>query len=548
MFRLLLIPIGLLALLVGAMSWSREDDPRPADFVFINRGEINTLDPNQMSWLQDIRVAYALWEGLYGLDPETLEAEPGAAGRIDISEDRTVYTFHLRPEGRWTNGDTVTAHDFVFAWRRMLEQPGKYTYLLHYIRGALEFQEAVAEHGSADWEMVGVEVLDDLTLRVTLNHPVTFFPDLCAFPPYFPLHEPSMRPFGDEGADGKIRYRAEWTRPPNLVTNGAYRLESWEFKRRMRLVASDYYWDRENVRSHIIDMPSFEDPQAAFLKYESGAIDWLAHVSAELGPELLEAGREDFHVFPGFGTYYYTFNCRERLPDGSTNPFADMRVRQAFAMALNKEPIVETITRLGEPVAMTYIPPGVFEGYEPAGGYGYDPERAQELMAEAGYPGGRGFPPFTLLFNTGGGHELIAQNVRNQWQTVLGVQLNLEGIEVGTFRQRINAMSFTVARSSWIGDYADPSTFTDKYLSTSENNNAGWRNAEYDRLVRAAAREPDPQMRLQMLQQAEEIFNNDVAIIPVFHYVNAYLMRPGVKGVPLHPRNMTIFNAVEAQR
>jgi oligopeptide transport system substrate-binding protein len=545
MLRVLSIPLGLLILLAGVMVWSREDDPRPPDFVFINRGEINTLDPNGMSWLQDIRVGYALWEGLYALDPETLEAVPGAAGQVDISDDLTVYTFHIRPEAGWSNGDPVTAHDFVFAWRRMLEQPAYYTYLLHYIRGALEYETAIAQGRPAEWSTVGVEVLDDKTLRVTLNDPVAFFPDLCAFPPYFPLHEPSMRPFAQTGTDGKIRYRPEFTRPPHLVTNGAYHLDSWDFKRRLRLVANAYYWDRASVRSPIIDMISFEDAQAAFLKYESGAVDWLAHVSNEIAPELLDIGRADFHVFPGFGTYYYSINCQERLPDGRQNPFADVRVRQAFAMSLNKKPIVGTITRMHEPVATTYIPPGAFAGYEPMGGLLYDPDAARRLLADAGYPDGRGFPEFTLLFNTGGDHEYIAQYARSQWQTILGVQVNLEGVEVGTFRQRLNRKEYTMARASWIGDYNDPSTFTDKYLSTSDNNNAGWINPQYDRLCREAAAELDPQRRIKLLGQAEALLNTEAPIIPVFHYVNTYLMRPGVKGVPLHPRNMVVFKAVE---
>src|SRR5688500_3001365 len=218
MGRMLLIPLAVLALLAGSLVWSGAGGvERRADFTFINRGEIGTLDPNRMSWLQDIRVGYALWEGLYAHDPQTLEPVPGAAASVDINSDKTVYTFHLRPEGRWSNGDPVTAGDFVFAWRRMLESPGDYTYLLHYIRGAQQYQQAfhneeAAVAAKADFASVGVHVLDPLTLRVTLKHPVAFFPDICAFPPMFPLNERSMRPFArTDDKTGRVSYDKAFT-------------------------------------------------------------------------------------------------------------------------------------------------------------------------------------------------------------------------------------------------------------------------------------------------------------------------------------------------
>ncbi len=569
MARLLLIPLALLILLAAAMAWSGAGAQSPADFTFINRGEIGTLDPNRMSWLQDIRMGYALWEGLSTLDAQTLEPIPGSAGRIDVSADKTVYTFHIRPEARWTNGDPLLATDFVFAWRRMLEQPGDYTYLFDYIRGAHAYGEAFAAQQEqaaananveaptsmprsapkADFQNVGIEILGERTLRVTLNHPVTFFPDLCAFPPFFPLHEPSMRPFGQTGSDGRVRYGAEFTRPPNLVTNGPYRLDSWAFKRRIRMVASDFYWDRANVKSRVIDMLSFEDTQTAFLKYESGGVDWLAEVASETAAELLaQGGREDFHLFPGFGTYFYSINCQPKLADGRDNPLADARVRRALSMAIDKRPIVQTIMRMGQPVATTYIPTGAFKEYRSPPGLSFDPAAAQQLLAEAGFAGGKGFPRLSLLYNNEGDHQYVAQNICAQWAKNLGVQIATEGIEIKMFRKRLHDKQYDIARASWIGDYNDPSTFTDKYLSTSENNDSAWKSPQYDRLCASAALEPDADKRLRMLEQAEAILLSEAPIIPIYHYVNAYMFPPNVRGVPLNPRNMTIFKALEARR
>jgi oligopeptide transport system substrate-binding protein len=550
MLRMLTIPAALILLLAGAMIWSGTAAEEPADFTYINRGEIGTLDPKGMSWLQDIRVAYALWEGLYTLDPQTLEAVPGTADRIDLSPDQTVYTFHIRPAARWTNGDPVTAHDFVFAWRRALEEPQDYTYLMYYIRGAKAYSDRFVAGERPDFAQVGIEAIDSRALRVTLEHPVAFFPDLCAFPPFFPLHEPSMRPFAElpDPHTGRISYRQGFTRPPHLVSNGPYRLAAWEFKRRLRLEASEYYWDRASVRSRIIEQVSTPDPQAAFLQYDSGGIDWLAEVPGEIAAELRAAGRPDLHVFPGFGTYFYSFNCNPTLADGQPNPFADVRVRRAFSMAVNKQTIVQTITRMGEQPAANYVPPGIFAGYRSPAGLPFDPDLARRLLEEAGYPGGRGFPRLTLLYNTEGQHAPIAQSVRRQWLETLGVDLSLEGVEIKVFRVRLHNGLYAVARASWIGDYNDVSTFTDKYLSFSENNDSAWKNAEYDRLCAAAARELNPAARLELLSRAEQILLEEAPILPLYYYVNVYLFREHVRGVPLNPRNMVMFKALEARR
>ena len=231
MLRLLAIPAGLIVLLVAAMVWSGAagQHEAPADFVFINRGDINTLDPKSMSWLQDIRLAYAIWEGLYTLDTKNelvMGAIPGASEAAEISPDGTVYTFKIRENARWCNGDPLLAKDFVFAWRRSLEEPGEYTYLLHYIKGATEYENAylavteakvggATTQAVADFSTVGVEVMNDKTLRVTLTQPVAFFLDLCAFPAYFPLHEASMRPFAVKDAKtGAVIYDQAFTHPP----------------------------------------------------------------------------------------------------------------------------------------------------------------------------------------------------------------------------------------------------------------------------------------------------------------------------------------------
>lgn len=549
MLRVLLILACLGGLFAGVFFWSSHSRASRADFVFINRGEIGTLDPNRMSWVQDIRVGYALWEGLYALDPKTLKAIPGTADQIDISADARTYTFHIRDSARWSNGEAVTAGDFAFAWRRMLEEPGDYTYLFAVIEGAKEYQEAfaAARRGGTpepDFERVGIKVVGEKVLRVQLEHPVAYFPDICAFAPFWPLHERSMRPYWDPATRA---YSKGFTRPPALVTNGPYRLASWTFRESLRLEANSHYWDAAGVKCKSIEVLIGTDPMWSYLKYQSGAADWLTDATGSIGAELYQQKRADLHVFPGFGTYMYKINCQAKLPDGIDNPFRDARVRRAFSMAIDRQGIVDSITRLGESIARTYVPPGVFSGYRTPEGVGFDAKEARRLLAEAGYPGGRGFPRVSIIFNSEAHHGDVGQYVRRQWLENLGVDVSLEPMEVKVFRQQLRSGLFAVARGSWSGDYNDISTFLDCYRSGSENNDTGWSNLQYDRLMDLAAVETDQARRQELFGQAEQLLMQEQPIVPLYHYVNAYLFREDVKGLYTNARNMVMFQPIQVK-
>lgn len=545
MRRLMIIPLVLLALLLASMAWSGGGGASAPDFTYVNRGDVGTLDPNRMSWLTDIRIGYALWEGLYSVDPHTLKPIPGSAERLTISPDKTVYTFHIRDQARWSDGTPVTAGDFVFAWRRMLQEPGDYTELFDCIEGATAYETAFAANRQPDFNSVGITAIDSRTLRVQLSRPVAYFLDLCAFPPFFPLNARSMAPFKQiDPATGHVSYDKAFTRPPHLVSNGPFRLELWQFKRRLRLTANPYYWDRAHVQSKTIDILSTDDPMWGFLKYDSGAVDWLPEANGPIAAELYARHRPDLHVYPAAGTYFYSINCDARLPDGQPNPFVDPRVRRAFSLAIDRRPIVQTITRLGEKPAFNYIPPGLFPDYPSPHITGYDPAQAQRLLAAAGYPSGRGFPQVSILFNTEAHHGEVAQMIRRQWLDTLGVEVKLEGLEVKIFRQRLHHHDFTIARASWFADYNDPSTFTDKYLSDSGNNDSDWKNPAYDRLCAQAAAQIDPAARMKLLSQAEALLLKDQPIIPLYYYVNCTLFRPDVQGISLNPLNRVLLKWV----
>ncbi len=520
------------------------------DFVYIDRADVITLDLNRMSWLQDIRVANGLWEGLYALDPKTLACIPGTADQIQVNADKTIYTFHIRPSAQWSNGEPVTSGDFVFAWRRMLEEPAEYTYLYHYIKGAEVYELAFQKDmKSADFSTVGISAPDPATLTVTLAHPLTFFPDLCAFTPFFPANAKSMEPFKRvDPQTSRVSYDEAFTRPPNLVTNGPYQLTQWQLKVGLTMTANPHYWDKEHVKSKSIGLVVAEEPLTALRKYENGEVDWLAEPSGEIAGSLIAQHRPDIHVCPSNGTYFYSFNCLPKLPDGRDNPLADIRVRQALTMAIDKQPIVDKITRCGEPVATDYIPPGIFAGYTSPAGLAFDIKAARHLMREAGYPGGRGFPPITLLFNSEGDHKIIAEYVTRQWKENLNLDIAMEGVEIPEFRERLHNKKYAIARASWYGDYNDASTFTDKYLSTSDNNDSGWANPQYDALCAQAAIEPDVARRNTLLEQAETILLNDAPILPIFGYTNKYVFGSNVTGLYLNARNQVMFKAVSAGR
>jgi oligopeptide transport system substrate-binding protein len=611
MRRLLAIPLGMIALLMAALAWSGGGVNERADFTFVNRGDVYTLDLNQMSYTQDFRVTYGIREGLYAYDPTTFRPTPSGATGHELSDDKRVWTFRLRPEARWTNGDRVTAHDYAFSWRRMLEDPGEYTYLFYYIKGAEAYEGAFTAYNKAlaepakpgapkpakpDFKTVGIEVLDDLTLRVSLSDPVTYLLDLLAFPPFYPRNERSMEPFKEvDPATGRVTYRADYTRPPvkagqpGVVTNGPFTLTDWQYKRRLILEKSPSYWDRDNVLSNRVEMVVNDNPLSQYLAYETGELDWVADVPATTAAEMKAKGRTDLRTSPAFGTAFLTFLCQPELPESVArdpskrkNPLADVRVRQALTMAVDRRFITENITRMGELPARTYLPPdgtldfrwlpGPFDAspagtfYAPAQmraslaspggladkagpGLPYDVELARKLLAEAGYPNGAGFPPLPILINSDNQTRAsIAQAIKDQWKRALNIDVGVQQIEGKIFKERCSKKDYAIATVAWYGDYPDASTFTDKYLSTSLQNDSDWRNPAFDALCAKAAKEGDAAARVALLSQAEHLIDTEVPVISLYHYTNISLNRDNVEGVAANPRNLTVFKRVRVNK
>jgi oligopeptide transport system substrate-binding protein len=472
----------------------------PADLVIINGPEPESLDPAMITSQSDGRVVLALFEGLTRFNASSADPEPGIAASWHISDDGLVYTFQIRPEAAWSTSEPITAKDVLYSWRRILEPATacEYAGLLFCIRNAREY----ATGHLKDPEQIGLSVSGDHSFRVELVEPTAYFLDICALPNFAVVPRRAIEESGDR-----------WLMKAPVRASGAFSLDSWRLNDRIRLRRNPHYWDAANTRSDRVDLLPCSNANTALNLYETGAVDIVW--DKELAPsELVDllVTRPDFHRFDTLGTYFIRLNV-------TRVPFDDVRVRQALAMAIDKKLIVEKITRGGERVADQFVPP-ILPGYHSPPGLAYDPEKARELLAEAGFPGGQDFPPMEYMYNnTGKNHERIAVELRAMWGRELGVSVNLRKLESKVYLRAQALREYDACRSSWIGDYSDPNTFLEVFLSDSGNNRTGWKEPRYDKLLRQANGEPDPVRREELLRSAESILIREaVPIIPLYIY------------------------------
>lgn len=483
-------------------------------FRFNNGTEVPHLDPALMTDSASFEMALQLFEGLLSPHPQTLEPLPGVAESWEVSDDGLVYTFHLR-ESHWSNGDPVTSRDFVYAWKRVLTPAttSSYAYQLFYLENA----EAYYNQDNPDWEservtdwdQVGVKALDDHTLEVTLHSPCPYFLHIARFQTLMPVHRATVEAHGDR-----------WTRPEHMVNNGPFLLKSHRINDRIILERNPLYYDANTVLLDEVHAYAIEDQNTAWQKYMAGELD---EVAVPLPLIDVAKQRDDYTSEDMLATYFYRFNVTRK-------PFDDARVRQALNLCVEREAICEEILKAGQKPATTIVPP-VLEEYESPQGLGYDAERARRLLAEAGYPNGEGWPEVTLLYNTSEAHKTIALRVTRHWEEELGIRVTLENKEWKVFLEDLDNLNYDIARASWIGDYPDPNTFLNMWVTDGGNNRTGWSHERYDALIEQANLETDAQRRLALLREAEEILCvEELPIIPVYTYRVVRLLRPHVQG------------------
>jgi oligopeptide transport system substrate-binding protein len=514
-----LLRMIVLALLAGLVGCTPRETPveRGNREQVLHRGighDLASLDPHLATQASDYSVLSSLLEGLVAEDPVDLHPVPGVAERWEVSPDGLTYTFFLRANAKWSNGDPVTANDFIQSWHRALTPAlgADYAHLLYVIQGAQAFHK-----GLATFDQVGLAAPDARTLRVTLERPTTYFLAQLSHTIWYPVHTPTLEKYGS-----LTDRNNPWARAGRFVGNGPFNLAAWRTGSEIVVEKSETYWDSATVRLkriHFHAIDSLDVEERAFRARQ-------LHVTDALPPGKVDTYRRDapklLRIDPLLGTYFYRLN--------TTQPFlSDVRIRRALALAVDRTAIVEKILRGGQLPAHAFTPPGT-AGYTPEASLPTDFAAARQLLADAGYPGGKGLPAFELLFNNSESHRLIAEAIQEMWRRELGVEVRLANQELkGTLEAR-RAGNYQIIRSVWTGDFIDPASFLDIWRSDSGQNYTGWKNSDYDALLFSAERETDAAARRALFQKAEAILLDGAPLIPIYYYTHVFLIQPSVRG------------------
>ncbi|SLN37757.1 peptide ABC transporter substrate-binding protein [Roseisalinus antarcticus] len=478
------------------------------EFVYRVLDEHSSVDPGIVEDVTGSELVRDLFEGLYNDSKTGDTLEPGVALSHTVSDDGLVYTFTLREDAKWSNGDPVTAGDFVYAWRRAAspELASPYSWYMELM--ALENVGAVLA-GDAPLEDLGVTAIDDYTLEVTLTEPLPYFPQMLTHATTFPVPQSVIEAFGDQ-----------WTRPENIVSNGAYVLSEHIPQERSVRVKNDMYWDADNTIIESVTALVINDENQALTRFLADELD-RTEVPAGQFPRLSEEYPEQTVSFPRLCNYYYSFNLRDDGPEA----FKDVRVRQALAMAIDRDVITDNVLAGGQPAAYTFTPAATanFEvpDVEMASMTQQERnEKAIELLAEAGY--GPDNPlSFEMVYNTSDAHRSIAVAMSQMWKQTLGVEATLANQEWQTFLEARDNGDFELARGAWCGDYNEASTFLDLLQTNSGYNDAKYSNSEVDQLLAEAKTASDPN---PLYEQVEQIIAEDMPVIPIYHYAGNYMM------------------------
>lgn len=500
-----------------------------------NSSEPQDLDPHITSGTVEHNLQKALFEGLTRKNPQTLEPIPGVAESWTISDDGKIYTFKIRENARWSNGDPVTAHDFVYSWRRILSArlAADYSYMLYHIDNGEQYHTGEIQ----DFAQVGAKALDDHTLQVRLKNPTPYFLQLLDHSSLFPVHQATIEKFGAMDERG-----TRWTRAGNFVGNGPFTLKTWEVNKIIIVEKNPLFWEADTIRLQQIHFYPVEDMNTEERMFRTGQIHMTlqGNIAIEKISTYKNNHPELIHIHPGYATYYYEFNTTRK-------PFDDIRVRRALAMAIDRQQIIDRIVKGGQTPAYALTPPDPY-GYQPKAAIPYDIETAKKLLAEAGYPDGKGFPKVELLYNTMDAHQKVAVAIQQMWKTNLNIDVQPINQEWKVYMNSKKNLEHDIARAGWLADYVDPSNFLEILLSEGGNNDTGWKNKEYDRLLAEAAAALNTEDRYALLQQAEQLIVDEVPLIPIYYYSNIHLVAKSVKGwenniMKYHPYNPMYLSA-----
>nr|WP_083496901.1 peptide ABC transporter substrate-binding protein [Brevibacillus choshinensis] len=470
-----------------------------------------TADPGILDDIASETVTRALFDGLtrIGQDNKPHEA---AAEKIEVSPDGLTYIFTIR-DAKWSNGDPVTAYDFEFAWKRVLDPStgSKSPDKLYYLKNGKK-----AHMGQAKPDEIGVKATNDKTLVVTLESPAPFFLELTAYPTYYPVNKKL------------VESNTKWAVDPNeYVSNGPFKLETWDHKSKMVLAKNENYWDANTVKLDKIELSMIEDPNTELSMFENGELDLagtpLGALPFDAMPTLKESGK--LEIQPYAATYWYKFNTEKP-------PFNNVKIRKAFTYAINRQQIIDNVTQGNQLPATSALPPSMTFKQEPFFHDG-DIQTAKQLLAEGMKEMGMTkLPAITLSFNTSEGHKKIAEAIQDQWRKALGVDVQLNNQEWKVYLETIHQGNYQVGRLGWAAQYNDPVNILELFKEKSgANNDTGWENPQYKELLSKSTLETNPTKRKELLAQAEQILMNELPIAPIYYYTNNYVKQQYVNGL-----------------
>ncbi|OAB33921.1 peptide ABC transporter substrate-binding protein [Paenibacillus glacialis] len=485
-----------------------------------------TFDPGLAQDSQANTALKLMYEGLVRLD-DTGKEVPAAAESWEISPDGLQYIFKLRKDAVWSNGDPVTANDFVFAWQRVLDPTTTpappYAYQLGYIKNA----NAYNAKEITDFSQVGIKATDDHTLEVTLENPTPYFLGLTSFYTYFPVH-------------ASVKNNAAWaTDYKSMITNGAFNLTNWTTGQKLEYTKNDKYWDKDNIKLSKIESSLVTSGAAELSSYKSGQLDYAGAPNGEIPSDSIPTMKKnlpnEFAVKGIASTYFYEFNV-------TAKPFDNVKIRKAFSMAISRQDLVDKVTLGGQIPAFGFVAPGIkgvkdeFRTEYKDNFFQENYEEAKKLlaegMAEEGYTT---LPEVTLIYNSSESHKKVALAIADMWKNNLGVEVKTENLEWGVFLENRQNLNYQIARAGWTADFNDPMSFVDMWKTGAGNNDSGFSNAEYDQLVKDAMTSQDNAVRMEKMAAAEKILIQDEQVLmPLYYYTNVSLTKGNVKGISVN--------------
>lgn len=513
---------------------ANEEEGKKDGVLDINiASEPDSIDPALNTSVDGAIMISHLFESLIRWDDDgegNAVLKPGIAESWEVSDDGLTWTFKLR-DAKWSDGKEITADDFVYSWNRLVDPAtgADYEYMLDMVKGY-------------DEKKLDISAPDPKTFVVNLNVKCPYFEEICAFPAVMPVRKDI------------IEANKTWTNSPEtLVSNGAYKLEKWDHNSTLSMVKNPEYYDQDSVKAEKLAFHLQDDQNAIYASYRSGDLDFINSVPQEEIQKLLDT--KELKIKPYVGTYFVCFNTEKE-------PFNDPKVRKAFSLAIDRNFIVNQVTGQGQEPATAYVPSGVYDAkgaegddFRTVGGdyysindedYEKNIEEAKKLMEEAGYKDGEGFPQIDYLYNTDENHKAIAEALQNMWQENLGVQVNLQNQDWNVFLKERKEGNYNIARHGWIADYNDPMSFIDMWLTGGGNNDAQYKNEEFDKYVKAAKATSDPDERMENMHKAEDILiGEDNVVAPLYFYNNSYMMKPNIQGLYYTPLGYFFYKGAE---